>query len=294
MDAISNEYSLRIASPEDRTNLSLLFPTGTFNKSANVVVAWNHTGRSRRIGAVSAARIGASSNYHFVIDIHVLPGYKETALHSLLLEKLLSSCPPDVSLLCRTLVPTDSPAAQVLYAHNFLIRDLIHDYELPYAVLARRIARLHARLLRTKPNRDGFLLQSLADVSLHTVAAVLEAADLMPHAEFKNFCQPRDAFDSLRFSSVAMHDGDVFGLILVTQSPEPDAVSIPCVWIHPKHRNSWLLSALYHRSLSAAAPLSINSIHFSADIKKARDTVNLASKLGGQLRTIKCRFQRVT
>jgi hypothetical protein len=294
MDAISDEYSLRIATSEDRANLSLLFPTGTFNASVNVVVAWNHVGRSRRVGAVSAARMVAYPNYQFVIDIHVLPGYKETALHSLLLEKLLSNCPHGFSILCRTLVPTDSLAAQALVAHNFLIRDVIHDYELPYAVFVRRIARLHARLLRERPNRDGFLLQPLSDASLPAVAAVLKAADLMPYAEFKNFCQPRDDFDSVRFSSVAMHDGDVLGVILVMQSPQPDAVSIPCVWIHPKHRNSWLLSALYQRSLSATSPLSLEAIHFSADIKIARDTVNLASKLGAQLMAIKGRFQRLT
>ncbi len=292
MNSIDDKYSLRFATPEDRVTLSRLFPAGTFTVPVNVVVALSRVGNARQIGAVSAAHMPQFANYQFVFDFYTLPGYMETALHSLLLEKLLSSCPPDVSLLCRTPVPLDSPAADTLASYNFQIRDVIHAYELPYAKLVRRIARLNARLLREKTDRDGFLLQSLADASLPAVAKVLEAAGLMSSAAFQEFCRARNDFDAVRFSSVATYDGLAVGVMLVMQSSSPDAVSIPCVWIHPQYRNTWLLTSLYDRSINAAAHLSINSIHFSADTKKALDTVNLANRLGGQLVSVTGRFER--
>ncbi len=288
-----DSFVLRLADEVTRTKLSRLFACGRIDATSRVIAVWCIHGRRRLVGAIIAVPDQRNPQPHYLVDLYRLPGYEGSELDLLLLQKFLVMCPPDISLFCRTPFLKASRIADFLVTHKFQARDEIHKYEASLCVLASRVNRINRRLDRHRSLDKCGELVALDETTKDRVRLSLERANLMSSSEFDRLYESFVAHDFKRCSSIALARGKVIGILLVVPMPVSARVSIPVIWVHPNHRQSWVQTRLLQRSIQSSAHLSPTTIEFSGDTAKAPDTIKLANKAQATLLSRYCRFERV-
>jgi hypothetical protein len=179
-------------------------------------------------------------------------------------------------------VPIDDPRARCLRALGFPVDSRIEEFECSFDAVWNRCRRVYERLDRQRALPADIQLRSLEARLIPAIRTRLHQERIMDTFEFDERLRPDhpEPIDCVRSTAITRDDA-LLAVMLVAPMAATSGYIVPARWVTPSLRNGWANAALIYHSAKQGLDLGLDRIRFIANSAQHRETMRLATRLGG-------------